>query len=1114
MRRRLRVRLLLWTLAALALCAGVVHGLHALQMYRGAAVFYRQADRAIERHEYAEALLYLNHYLTFAPDDVEALVKQVEVQDKLARTGPEKVRVLLAMEQVLRRAPARKLLRERTIALAQRLGRLGDAIRHLKALIAAAPTDAVLEHHLARCHISARDYPNAAEALRRAIAKDPAHLASYARLAELLQYQLDQATEVVPLLNELVAANPGLAGAWLLRARYYRDQNEPALADRDLNEALRLAPLDADVLLAAAERARAQRQWAQACTFLEQALQTQPMRVELYKTLAAVEVQRGQRTAALAWLRRGLERVPASLELRYYLTDQLIDAGELPAAENELARIRKAGGTLVAEYLRARLLQERREWFAAVALLLELRGRLEPLPAWLSQAEMRLGRCYEELGDAELEIAAYRRALAGPSFSHTNDARLGLARALMRVGAVDEALSLFEKLGGDPDAPPAMWAWWARALVLANGRLPEKQRDWAEVERLLTLAELATPHGVPVTLAQVEKYLARQQPVQAEATLRLARDRQPRESLLWAALVDLAARQQQWSAAQQTLTEARRKAGDTVALRLAEVRLWARRPPGQAVKTLATLAKQPRQPLTTAEQARWLHELAQTLYRLGGRLEAKRVWQQLAAEQPNELRSRFVLFELAIKARDRKQATALVADLRRIEGAGGLFWRACEAEVLIALSPLHDQAALDQARKLLAEVPRGERGWSRLIWLLGALAEREGQVGQALDHYLRALEAGERQPGLAPRVLRLLTDRRRYEEAERVLRFLDDAALTRDSALRELAVRVALRRGNVQRALALAHQSGAAESRDYRDQLWLAQVLQAAGQTPEARALLERAVANSKAIPDVWVALVRHLVWSRDLAAAEKVLAESQRQLPAAAAGVGPGARATRPWARWTGRRKSTWNCCAQQPDDFLVLEELARFYRQQEQWVKAEGVLRRLLAGASGVPEELLVSARRQLASVLAAQGGSAARAEGLALVALNERVLGRRPEEERARAVLLATQPGQLALAVKHFEKTLEQGPLQPDEQFQLVQLYAAQGEAGKSSELLRDLLAEGEVNVYYLAYHVHQLILQGELDDAQFYLTRLERSAPRAPRTAQLQALLHKTKAKLQS
>jgi tetratricopeptide (TPR) repeat protein len=1113
MRRRLRVRLLLWTLAGLAVCAAAVHALHNYQVRRNAGTILRQADHAVEQEQYPQALTLLTHYLTCVPGDVEAQAKLAVVQDRLARTRPQKVRALALLEQVLRRAPQRADLRPRAVALALELGRTDDAVRHVRLLIAAAPDDAGLEVRLAECHEQGGDPERAAAALRRAIAKDPAHLVAHARLADLLRYHLDRAAEVGPLLDELVAANPRLAGAWLLRARHHRERGDAAAANRDLDEALRLGPDDADVLFAGAEAAQAARRWDEARALLGRAVLVEPTRVEFYRALAALQMRGGRKDDAQACLRRGLEWVPTAQELRFHHADLLVETGDLAGAEKELAALRRQrGAVLVAEFLRGRLLQGRREWVEAAALLEGLRPRLAALPEWLCQAEVRLGECYEELGETEPALAAYRRAVKEQPLAP--DARFGLARALVRAGSAAEAEAELEALANSPDAPPEAWAWWARAMVARHGADAAEGADWQRVERVLAQAEREAPGAPLVAVAWAEVHLARRHPAGAEAVLRLALAKHPRAELLWVALVDLAAQRGQWAEARRALAAGRAAIGSGVALRMAEVRLLELSAWGgdaaaakQAVPALAALAGQPREPLTAGEQARWLHEVARALQRLGGRAEAARVWQGLAREQPRELGSRLALFDLAVKAGDAPAAAALAEEVRRVEGEGGPLWRACAAEALIARSRPGDAAALAPARRLLDEAAKAQPGWARLAWLEGALAERAGDLGRALDHYVRALEAGERQPGLALRVARLLAERRRYLEADQALRTLPDAVLLRDQALRELALRVAVRTPNPKRAVALAREAVPAEVRDYREQLWLARVLRAAGHDAEAEVVLRRTAARSKGIPDVWVELVRHLAWQRLLPEAEAALAEAQKELPAGRRALAQ-ARGLDVLGDADKAEAVYLKMVKERPDDCPVLAELAAFYRRQEQWARAAAVLRKLLDPQTGAPDEVLVEARRELALVLAEQG--AAPDVGLALLAENERVVGRRAADERARAAVLAADPARRAEAVRRFEQTLDAGPLEPDEQFALARLYAAQGEAARSGELLADLLADPQADARHLGYHVHRLLQQNDLDGAAFYLNRLERTAPRAARTRQLQALLLEARA----
>src|SRR5262249_12776702 len=138
------------------------------------------------------------------------------------------------------------------------------------------------------------------------------------------------------------------------------------------------------------------------------------------------------------------------------------------------------------------------------------------------------------------------------------------------------------------------------------------------------------------------------------------------------------------------------------------------------------------------------------------------------------------------------------------------------------------------------------------------LNDLDGRKDAALSLYLRAIELGERDPDGLRRAAELLYERRRYAEADRVLRKVPDQTLLPQET-RRVAAEVPLRAQDVPRALGLAQAAVAADSQDYRDQLWLGRVYWAAGQPDRAEPALLRARELAKAAPETWVALVQFL---------------------------------------------------------------------------------------------------------------------------------------------------------------------------------------------------------------------------------------------------------------
>src|SRR5262249_56698093 len=107
------------------------------------------------------------------------------------------------------------------------------------------------------------------------------------------------------------------------------------------------------------------------------------------------------------------------------------------------------------------------------------------------------------------------------------------------------------------------------------------------------------------------------------------------------------------------------------------------------------------------------------------------------------------------------------------------------------------------------------------------------------------------------RYVRMLFDLRRFVEADQIIRRLPEQAPL-SGELVKLAAEVSLRRQDGQRAVELA-QTAADESRDYREHVWVGQVLWAVGRNDEAEGHLRRAVALEEERPEPWVALVQFL---------------------------------------------------------------------------------------------------------------------------------------------------------------------------------------------------------------------------------------------------------------
>ncbi len=332
----------------------------------------------------------------------------------------------------------------------------------------------------------------------------------------------------------------------------------------------------------------------------------------------------------------------------------------------------------------------------------------------------------------------------------------------------------------------------------------------------------------------------------------------------------------------------------------------------------------------------------------------------------------------------------------------------------------------------------------------------------------------------------------------------------------------ALATPNLPRALELARQAVAADSRDYRDLLWLARILHLARQDDQAEEALRRALQLAGHTPDTWIALVAQLAWTGKRSQAEALLEEARQKLPSDRAPLAV-ARGQELLGQLDLAEATYRQALKARPDDFILLMNVADFCRRSEQPAQAVPFLRRLLEPATGAPAEFVFRARRLLALVLGSDGDPHHYQEALALLDRNVQGRGEEPADLRARALVLGSQPGQQVQALAIFEKSLQrplspslpggrggEGAPAPEEEFGLALLCEAAGDHLRAREILQGLLVTQPENPQLLARLGQLLVQQGELAQAQEYLQRLQKLEPATPRSRALQKALDQARA----
>jgi tetratricopeptide (TPR) repeat protein len=1107
MQERLNVRAFMWLVAVVAALAVGVFFVHRFQVRSHASALRELAGSAKSQGRPDRAARLLNLYLTFSPADLEARAEYGSLLETLSDSPRARQAAIETYEEVLLRDRNNQDVRKRLVRLQIPAGFFSKALPHLRTLRKEFPKDAELAYQAGLCHELDRAKALAAEDYRQAIKLSPQALRPYLHLADLLRLNLGDPDGADKIMDEMVAANMNAYGAYLARARYRLALNKTG-SEEDVVRAYELAPDDANVLLLAAQIAQDSGRIPEARAHLQKALKKHPGVAPVYHALALLEARDDAIPKAVEYLRQGLNHLSGNSELLSTLAGLLLDQRDLAEAGKVIAEMRrwKIAPERVA-LLEARAEMADGKWKEARTLLEANRPLLAAGSGdLLVQADLLLGRCYGQMGHTDLEMSAYRRAADRRHLG----ARAALARAFTRLGNLEEALGEYRRVVADPAAAPDAWLDYAQLLVLREVALPARTPDirksqGEEVEQALKMAEKKmagknTPGSARVALLRAESLAARGSIAEAEWILKDAAGLHPKQLEIPVARALLAGRRGQPAEAQAILHAAEKQAGASVELDLARLQLAPSVEKARSSGALRALEEHLND-FRPQDRLRGLDGLAEAHLRWGDPAGARQRLLEAAALRPQDLPVRFRLFDLAAQAGDLAVMERVVGEIRAIEGEGGGLGHYGEAVLLLTRAKHGNREGLEKARQHLTAAALLRPAWAAIPTCRAMIADEEGKAGQALTDYLRAVELGERRVAVLRRAVQLLYAGRRYGEADQLIRRLQPAGPL-SPELQKLAAEISLRNADPQRALELAGGAVAADSRDCDDQIWLAQVLLAAGKQDEAHAALRRAVAlaNGKRAP--WVALVHfHLRFGRTKEV-EAVIHEAAQRM------TGPEAHLALGYCYEAighkDRAEAEYRKASQAaPDDANALRQLVSFYQRAGAPAKAVAPLRSLLA--SRVAQKDVRWARRALAVCLAAADGYPQFREALDLVEKNLAVEpGSRPDLQ-AKARILGSRPSHREEALRMLQRLGEQRSLAPEDAFLLARLHADADNWPEARRLMLGALARQSDRPEWIRFFATRLLERGETTEAELWLGKLERLTTNDPGTLALRAAI---------
>ncbi len=1152
--KRVNFKLLFGLLVGVLMLAGGVAGLHRFQVDRNAGGLAKLARQKLKEGKVQESVGLFNRYLGMRPDDVEVQREYAELvleQTQGTRVSQAELqRAFNSLEEAVRRNPEDDELRLKLAEFQVRVGRFGDAREHLDTLrsrqaeaavgTAAVELDATrMQLLLARCFAAEGDFDSAArlagdligyDVQQRAFVPDRQPVEDtepYLLLASILEERLQDAPAAVVVLEELGKRRVDDAKAWLALARWHRQRSDLESATADMDKAVKLAPDDADVVWGSFELDLAKGDMVAAKATVDRARELFPEDERVYRGLAALALQRNDLPAAEAALRDGVGQLPGKASLLLMLADTLLQQGKLDETDETTAQIEELFGTAspAVGLLQSRVLIARRKWSQARQRLEGIRPLAAGAPELIRQVDLCLAQCYENLEEFDEQLDVSRRILVDDPGSL--QARVTQASAMAAAGRSEDAMAEFETVAGALPAErlaatPQVWYPLLQLRVNDQLKRPAGDRDWSRIDDLLTnLEQSTTVSAAQIALLRADILSRKGETEAALDLLERATSSGDAEPPLWSALAQLTLRERGPDAAREVLARLPAERRDHPALMPIRIQLAAQASPEESSRELAVIEK-----VATAaapeEAARLLSMLGGLQLELGNAAEAERLWREAGERQPDDLRSRTALLELAMKAGDVDKAKAAAANIEVVAGEKSARSLVAQAGVRILqvrqaqerkeletgkvdLAP-EEERLLEEARNRLIEAENDRPGWQVVHTYAAEIDGLKGDIPSAIERLQKAVKLGPSNPDVVRQLVALLYASNRLEEARQALDTLGPDGL---GGLERLSAEMELKSGRLDDAVAIAERTVNLDSKNGGELLWLGQLLERAGKRERAGELFLKAVEVSPDRADTWLALFSHQLTSGRRRSAETTLDRAAEALQPPASQL-VRAQGEEMLGRLDAAETALQEAAAAAPDDIGIATARAEFLVRVGRTDAAMDSLRSLINSKvdNSAARSMKSWARRKLAELQAGRGTYPDFREALALIDANAGADGQLDAEDAAvKVALLSSRPEPVSWqqAIEVLEKLGSRQPLTTAQRLTLAGLLDKVGRWEESRQELMAIVAAPQTPPAFVAMLADKLITHGELDNGRAWVKRLQETAPDAPITVALEARL---------
>ena len=1105
-RYRINYKLLIGLIIGIPLGLAALIPIWSCQVEENATWFMARAEEAIEQDDLRKALQYLEYYVKFRPDELDAQVRLAHVSNDIANmigaTREDLGTAFFLLDETVRKSNDQEL-RRKLIEMQMRIGRSHDAIAQIDELLNSKPDDSELKALKVRClfleknFVQARKYAFDLIGYVKSSGTFDSDLAEaedqpeiFATLASNLLTREQKKELARAVIDRMVEVNPENAQAQLKYSVMIQQLGEEDLWRPALDKAYELDPTDALVLQQKGAIALQDEDLEMAARMFGEGLEQNPESQVFYRLLAIVEVQQEQLDKALATLEKGVERfgVDQAYQLILLKIELLFGGKDFPAIEKEIERLADLNiPELIpmVQFHRAKIKYSQKQWAQAAASLRRVRPLLSRFAEQQKVAGAMLGLCQEKLGSHDLALQSYELVLQNyPDFA---PAVSGRRRMKLRLGQTDVS----NEGQGIDDAIKKMM------------ELPEEEQNWSAVEEQITqFAERQGWSEGNTSLIRAQVFAQRKMFPEARKLIQEAREVEPDNERIALTAVQIFASDPEGGVtdAMRLLDEAEENFGAGPTSRLLRANLL--------VAIGAEDLKDQLWALTTDMEEWSVNEQASVWSAVGTRFqqlqlaeEASKCLEKAVELTPDNLPTCMALFDHAFQQKDdeaMRRAQELVLDIVQDEKSGSYLLTEVKRRISGYGQKKVTKEELIEAKEMLDTALIERPTWHQLHILYGQIVLVTSEdVDLALTRFDDALRYGPPSLNTVALQVRLLAARERFAEAGEKMKLLPKAV--RKAALGRLEADILIKTGEKEAAFESAQAIAAKLPEDAAVQLWFSKIANQAGHLEEAVAATKLTLELNDSNPDVWFQLVQLYMTQRKPDEIERTLREAHLALDAEYLPLLT-AKYYELRSSWQDAEDIYLTAYSKRLDDVLISRRMADFYLR---WVKKDPmngsratpyinrVLRAANEGQIPTNDPQAVWARRKAARLLASTGRYQQVIKATRLLQQGAEDGELNTEDQLLIAEILATRsdPESMLKAIEILSGLQERGLLSRQLALTLGRLLHGVAEFQRSDSQMLDVISQNKGDFQVWASYIDMLIERGEYTRAKQGISRLE-------------------------